>query len=88
MIRKTSLILLSLFIVLTACKTEASIDFNQSFISETGEVHGFTKTETATNTNSLSVTNKFDLQKGVVMLNSGYEMPILGIGTYALSSSS
>lgn len=51
-------------------------------------LNGFTKTGTATNTNSLFSTNKFDLQKGVVMLNSGYEMPILGIGTYALSSSS
>lgn len=28
---------------------------------------------------------KFDLEKGTVLLNSGYEMPILGIGTYALS---
>ena len=27
----------------------------------------------------------FDLKKGTVMLNSGYEMPILGIGTYTLS---
>ena len=25
---------------------------------------------------------EFDLEKGTVMLNSGYEMPILGIGTY------
>ena len=29
----------------------------------------------------------FDLETGTVLLNSGYEMPILGIGTYALSSS-
>lgn len=27
----------------------------------------------------------FDLEKGTVMLNSGYEMPILGIGTFNLS---
>ena len=27
----------------------------------------------------------FDLENGTVMLNSGYEMPILGIGTYRLS---
>ena len=27
----------------------------------------------------------FDLEKGTVMLNSGYEMPILGIGTYRLN---
>ena len=27
----------------------------------------------------------FDLEKGTVLLNSGYEMPILGIGCYLLS---
>ena len=27
----------------------------------------------------------FDLENGTVMLNSGYEMPILGIGTFRLS---
>ena len=29
----------------------------------------------------------FDLEDGTVMLNSGYEMPILGIGTFRLSGS-
>lgn len=29
----------------------------------------------------------FDLEAGTVMLNSGYEMPILGIGTFRLSQS-
>lgn len=29
----------------------------------------------------------FDLENGTVMLNSGYEMPILGIGTFRLSGS-
>jgi len=32
-----------------------------------------------------SDTPQFDLEKGTVMLNSGYEMPILGIGCYLLS---
>ncbi|MBQ1374693.1 MAG: aldo/keto reductase [Clostridia bacterium] len=31
--------------------------------------------------------NAFDLKKGTVKLNSGYEMPILGLGTFALSDS-
>ncbi|MCR5235849.1 MAG: hypothetical protein K6E34_01435, partial [Lachnospiraceae bacterium] len=37
--------------------------------------------------NSVEVTDYpvFDFDKKVVTLNSGYEMPILGIGTYALS---
>ena len=30
---------------------------------------------------------KFDLENGTVLLNSGYEMPILGIGTFRLSGS-
>ena len=30
-------------------------------------------------------TAEFDLQKGTVMLNSGYEMPVLGIGCFMLS---
>ena len=35
--------------------------------------------------NSANSVGAFDLDKGIVLLNSGYEMPILGIGTYALS---
>lgn len=31
-------------------------------------------------------TNEFDLEKGIVVLNNGVEMPILGIGTFALTS--
>ncbi|MBQ4513203.1 MAG: aldo/keto reductase [Anaerolineaceae bacterium] len=30
-------------------------------------------------------TADFDLEKGTVLLNSGYEMPVLGIGCFALS---
>ena len=29
-------------------------------------------------------TKIFDLEKGTVTLNSGYEMPVMGLGTYAL----
>lgn len=35
---------------------------------------------------TFSMRNKFDFQKRTVMLNSGYEMPIIGIGTYLLSN--
>ena len=31
--------------------------------------------------------SQFDLQKGTVLLNSGYEMPVQGIGTFMLSNS-
>lgn len=37
-------------------------------------------------TNDSVNTIKFDFQNKTVTLNSGYEMPILGIGTYALST--
>ena len=30
-------------------------------------------------------TEKFDLEKGTVKLNSGYEMPVIGLGTWTLS---
>ena len=30
-------------------------------------------------------TEKFDFEKGTVKLNSGYEMPIIGLGTWTLS---
>ncbi len=38
-----------------------------------------------TPSNPVNDAPEFDLTNGTVMLNSGYEMPILGIGTYRLS---
>ena len=38
------------------------------------------------NGNTESKVNPFDFEKKTVMLNSGYEMPIIGIGTYLLST--
>lgn len=37
--------------------------------------------------NGISEAPVFDLENGTVMLNSGYKMPILGIGTFRLSGS-
>ena len=37
--------------------------------------------------NKYNELNEFNLEKGIVLLNSGYEIPILGIGTYHLSQS-
>lgn len=36
---------------------------------------------------TFSMTNPFDFEARSVMLNSGYEMPIIGIGTYLLTNS-
>ena len=47
------------------------------------------RTPSAPDTPSQDAANSstdFDLEKGTVMLNNGIEMPILGIGTYTLSS--
>lgn len=35
---------------------------------------------------TFSMTNPFNFEKKTVLLNSGYEMPIIGIGTYLLST--
>ena len=44
------------------------------------------KNDIATNRTTGSVkVGKFDFEKRTVMLNSGYEMPIIGLGTYSLS---
>lgn len=36
-------------------------------------------------TSASAEVGKFDFEKRTVMLNSGYEMPIMGLGTYSLS---
>lgn len=72
---------------LMGCKSQASIKLDNNFIPNNEEIHSFTSTENSINLNGLAVANKFDLQRGVVMLNSGYEMPVLGIGCYLLSNS-
>lgn len=40
---------------------------------------------TQNGTAALAEAGKFDFEKRTVMLNSGYEMPIMGLGTYSLS---
>ncbi|MCD8238660.1 MAG: aldo/keto reductase [Clostridiales bacterium] len=37
------------------------------------------------NINELKTTGEFDFENKTVLLNSGYEMPIMGLGTYSLS---
>ena len=87
--RKKSLNVLTIMFAITlfAQSSQASMKLNSNLTSESEKVYSLTQAEKIANVNSLSGTNKFDLQKGVVMLNSGYEMPILGIGTYLSSTS-
>lgn len=42
---------------------------------------------TVESTDSSSIVNPFNFETRTVMLNSGYEMPIIGIGTFRLSTS-
>lgn len=53
---------------------------------ETGEV-SFETERTTSNGQTAGDAGVFDLEKGTVLLNSGYEMPILGIGCFRLSQS-
>ena len=67
-------------------KTEVESDMSK----ETNSVEASTgSANTAETTHEVSSDDKavgeFDLEKGTVLLNSGYEMPILGIGCYLLS---
>ena len=94
MIKKVPLLLMALTVVLCliACGS-AQGDNRQPEISEEPKAQGIgqiTETETVEEkesenepeTESIAV---LDLENGIVRLNSGYDMPIAGLGTYALS---
>lgn len=73
--------------------TEKGDDADTEDVQETGEVSSETKegssepAETTANRQTADDAGVFDLEKGTVLLNSGYEMPILGIGCFRLSQS-
>ena len=56
-------------------------------LSDTKDETAKTAPETESLPTGAAEIGEFDLETGTVLLNSGYEMPILGIGTYALSTS-
>ena len=93
--------LLSLFLTLTmifslaACGTQADTESSSESTSASQQ-----STESAESSDELPAseensaestrpveTGVFDLENGTVMLNSGYEMPIIGLGTFRLSDS-
>ena len=71
-----SILLLGFSLLNTQCGTEESI--------KTDEPNPEPDTTATTTTD---MTNPFNFQTKTVLLNSGYEMPIIGIGTYMLSNS-
>lgn len=91
--------LLSLFIALTmifplaACgaQTDTESPSESTFASQqnAGNVDSYAKTpgseESPAEPSLPAETAAFDLESGTVMLNSGYEMPIIGLGTFRLS---
>lgn len=93
--------LLSLFLTLTmifslaACVTQADTESSSGSTSASQQ-----STESAESSDELPAseensaestrpveTGVFDLENGTVMLNSGYEMPMIGLGTFRLSDS-
>lgn len=83
--------------IMTACGSESSRDFssNSEIIADTSVTENTTEQPAITNStedtmqnNSISVNpeSEFNFETKTVTLNSGYEMPIIGIGTYRLST--
>ena len=67
---------------LTACENSEN-----SVISMSSESSSTSENSSESETSDISENvGKFDLENGTVLLNSGYTMPILGIGTFTLSN--
>lgn len=64
--------------------TQAEIGQDEAEGIQPGEETASQNTQTGGESSKAQI---FDLENGTVMLNSGYEMPILGIGTFRLSGS-
>lgn len=76
-------VLMSVFF--TACNGAGNIQSSET-VSITSPVEESVQAKTeSTEINSVSSASEFNLEKGTVILNEGIEMPILGIGTFALS---
>lgn len=76
-----SLLVLSIIFVITACSKTTVID--DSNYDETSK-HTQRNTEATTENDSMINNTEFNLEAKTVMLNSGYKMPIYGLGTYSL----
>ena len=76
-------VLMSVFF--TACNGAGNIQSSET-VSITSPVEESVQAKTeSTEINSVYTASEFNLEKGTVILNEGIEMPILGIGTFALS---
>ena len=87
MMKKTISILcvLLMSVLFTACNGTGNMQSSET-VSITPSVEESVQDKNkSTEVNFVSSTSEFDLEKGIVILNEGIEMPILGIGTFALS---
>lgn len=73
---------------LTACENSESSDNSENpVVSTSSESSSTSENSSESETSDISENvGKFDLENGTVLLNSGYTMPILGIGTFTLSN--
>lgn len=86
---KIGCLLFFLFLSLTACAGQSgtgaeelqSDDSSENVESNEGEERDNVSQDMQTD----KAVGKFDLEAHTVLLNSGYEMPILGLGTYSLT---
>ncbi len=88
--KKTLSILLALLLtgMLAACGNEATNDSALEAAPSESQIEETTTSETEPHAAELvSIEPEFDLDAGTVTLNNGVSMPILGIGTFALSDS-
>lgn len=80
-----------LFFCLTACGKEASTEGASALEDPSPETMDEKpeKEEEAMNTEvaakDTAAVGEFNFESGTVLLNSGYEMPVMGLGTYSLS---
>lgn len=79
--KKKYRIFFTVFIVLLLALTGCTLTNNDTSITDTSVNSSSQQTEPPTN---IDTTTDFDFETKTVMLNSGYEMPIIGLGTWTL----
>ncbi len=78
-----AILLASFLICLSACSAKGTNDSVSTDSSVAENVSGMSESKNAVEEDKAEV-GKFNFEKRTVMLNSGYEMPIMGLGTYSL----
>lgn len=76
-----------LLALLAACGAAGNISVSESVPTDPPVKENIPDETVPTEAASVSTAPKFDLENGTVTLNNGISMPIIGIGTFALSDS-